>query len=230
MTAVPVVRAMLRSEDLTILNCQFNPETLSLRKTATWQDHPTTAAGTQPRHQFVGTGAEQLTAKLLFDSFDTLGATTVRTVEQSIGVLLGWLTVPPANQTKKTPQPPKVTFQWGTGISFTGGLTSVDVQYVMFAPDGRPVRAYATIMIKAIEGVPSGTNPTSGGVTGRTSAQLCDGDTLASVAYRQYGDPNLWRAIAVANGIDDPGRVASGTRLLVPPRSEATALAAVRDG
>jgi hypothetical protein len=230
MSGVPVVRATLTGDDFSRLFCQFNPETLSIRKTASWHDNPTPAAGNQPKHQFVGTGPEQLTAKLLFDTFDSLGAPSPMPVEMSVGTLLGWLTVPPANQTKQTPQPPKITFQWGTGIKFTGGLTSVDVQYVMFAPDGRPVRAYATIMIKAIVGVPSGTNPTSGGVAGRTSAQLCDGDTLASVAYQQYGDPNLWRALAVANGIDDPRRVASGTRLLVPPRSEATALATVHHG
>ena len=43
------------------------------------------------------------------------------------------------------------------------------------------------------------------------------GDTMASIAYRAYGRPDQWRAIADANGIDDPTRVLPGTTLLVPP-------------
>jgi len=73
---------------------------------------------------------------------------------------------------------------------------------------------------------PKPTNPTSGGATGRMSAVLGDGDSLASIAYEQYGDPNLWRAIAIANGVDDPRRITTGTRLLVPPRAEAVTASA----
>ena len=46
------------------------------------------------------------------------------------------------------------------------------------------------------------------------------GDTLASVAYAEYGDPTQWRALAAYNGIDDPMRVRTGTTLLLPPRTE----------
>ena len=38
------------------------------------------------------------------------------------------------------------------------------------------------------------------------------GDTLASVAYAEYGDPTLWRPLAAFNGIDDPLRVPTGQR------------------
>ena len=46
------------------------------------------------------------------------------------------------------------------------------------------------------------------------------GDSLASIAYREYGAPAYWRALAEANGIDDPLRLRPGTRLLVPPAEE----------
>ena len=48
------------------------------------------------------------------------------------------------------------------------------------------------------------------------------GDTLQSVAFREYGRPTYWRAIAEANGIEDPLRLAAGTELLIPPRGEAS--------
>jgi nucleoid-associated protein YgaU len=46
------------------------------------------------------------------------------------------------------------------------------------------------------------------------------GDSLASVAWREYGDPTLWRAIAERNGIDDPMRLPAGKTLLVPAADE----------
>jgi nucleoid-associated protein YgaU len=140
--------------------------------------------------------------------------------------MLNWLTVPQAAQAQNAPQPATVTFQWGSGVSFAGAMSNLVVDYMMFSPSGKPVRATATVTIKALPATPAPTNPTSGGVSGRTSKQLSDGDSLASIAYKHYGDPNLWRAIAVANGIDDPARVPLGTWLLMPPRNEAVASAA----
>ena len=225
MTGKSIARAMLIGSDGTILNCQFNPETLSRSKQATWHSNPSRGANAQPLHQFVGTGSETLSAKLMFDDFDSLGSPG-RPVQLAIGVLLDWLTVSAASQNQATPQPATITFQWGTGVSFKGFLAKVDVQYTMFSPDGRPVRATAQISMTAVPDTPKPTNPTSGGVSGRTSAQLGEGDSLASISYAQYGDPNLWRAIALANGVDDPGRITPGTRLLVPTRAEAIAMSA----
>jgi len=39
---------------------------------------------------------------------------------------------------------------------------------------------------------------------------------LSQVAARVYRNAELWRPIALQNGIDDPRRLAAGTRLLVP--------------
>ncbi len=226
MTSPPVTRAMLIGDDGMVLPCQFNPESMQRNKTADFVQHGARGAASQPRQQFVSTGPEQLIVKLLFDSFDILGASSAPLVDAAIKVLFGWLVVPPAFQSKATPQPPAVTFQWGVGVLFIGTLQSVRVQYIMFDAEGLPVRAYATITLVALPDSPAGTNPRSGSIPGRTSAQLREGDTLASIAYSQYGDPNLWRAIAVANDIDDPARVPIGTRLLVPPRTAAVALSA----
>ena len=42
------------------------------------------------------------------------------------------------------------------------------------------------------------------------------GQTLASIATQEYGDPRMWRPIADANGIDDPMRLHPGTLLVLP--------------
>ena len=45
---------------------------------------------------------------------------------------------------------------------------------------------------------------------------LKDGDTLPSIAYEQYGDPTVWRAIADANGIENPLKLRRGHALSLP--------------
>jgi hypothetical protein len=223
MSGDAIVRAVLTGSDGTPLPCQFNPTTVRLSKTSTWSHQPTRGAAKAPRPQFVGTGPQVLTATLLFDSFDSLGGQG-GPVQEAIEKLLAWTCVPAQTYQRGTPQPPTVTFMWGTGISFTGFLHQVSAEYTMFAPDGSPLRATADITLQQVPDDPKPTNPSSGGVAGRRSALLGDCDSLATVAYAEYGNPALWRAIAATNGIEDPARVPAGTRLLVPPRAHAAQL------
>ena len=45
---------------------------------------------------------------------------------------------------------------------------------------------------------------------------VVEGDTLALIAYREYGDPTLWRRIADANRMSRVRRLTPGAALLVP--------------
>jgi nucleoid-associated protein YgaU len=40
------------------------------------------------------------------------------------------------------------------------------------------------------------------------------------MSWREYGDATRWRAIAEANGIDDPMRLGIGEELLIPASSD----------
>ena len=59
-------------------------------------------------------------------------------------------------------------------------------------------------------------NPTSGSPNSMRSHLLIEGDSLPSVAYKEYGNAAWWRPLAEANGIDDPFKLVIGSRLLVP--------------
>ena len=54
----------------------------------------------------------------------------------------------------------------------------------------------------------------------RTPATACtrvkDGDSLPSIAYEAYGDATVWRAIADANGIENPIHLRRGRSLSLP--------------
>ncbi|MYW16669.1 LysM peptidoglycan-binding domain-containing protein, partial [Streptomyces sp. SID2955] len=66
-----------------------------------------------------------------------------------------------------------------------------------------------------------GQNPTSGARTARSTHTVVAGDSLAMLAWREYGDPTAWRTIAEANGIDDPMALVPGTELVVPGMRDA---------
>ena len=98
---------------------------------------------------------------------------------------------------------------------------SVSAKYTMFANNGTPLRATCTLQLSVLPESWPRQNPTSGTPRIDRSHRVVLGDSLASIAYRKYGDPTLWRAIADANGIDDPTRLPLGEYLLVPARSDA---------
>ncbi len=95
-------------------------------------------------------------------------------------------------------------------------MKKVSVTYTHMLPDGTPVRMSAKVDFTGTMKEKKGTNPTSGGRTNRKTHTLISGETLAAVAYSEFNDASLWRAIAEENEIDDPMRLTSGSVLLLP--------------
>jgi nucleoid-associated protein YgaU len=121
---------------------------------------------------------------------------------------------------------PTVMFGWGPNIVMEEAyIKSMSVTYKRFLL-GVPVRAEVTVGLEAVP-PPSPlppTNPTSGGLATRRTRTVVEGDSLASVAYEEYRDPTKWRALAIANALDDPMRLKPGTVLIVPDSREAETL------
>jgi nucleoid-associated protein YgaU len=67
------------------------------------------------------------------------------------------------------------------------------------------------------------TNPTSGGLPGRESHRVTAGENLQTISQRTYGSPSYWRAVADANGIDDPLSVRPGDLVSLPSPQEIVA-------
>ena len=51
------------------------------------------------------------------------------------------------------------------------------------------------------------------------------GDSLASVANAEYGEPTMWRAIAITNELEDPFNLRVGQELLLPNVADAVTMA-----
>ncbi len=166
--------------------------------------------------------------EIWFDAWDAADADVTR----SIMTLFEWTKPTPTSIQKKLPRPPVLGFEWGSSrilADLKVFLKTVNAKYVLFKPDGTPVRASATISLEEVPEEQPRQNPSSGSRESRRSHLMNAGDSLHSIAFREYGDPNLWRGIAAFNEIDDPLRVEAGTRILVPAIDEARRLSS-REG
>lgn len=116
---------------------------------------------------------------------------------------------------------PVLLFSWGIhgprGSNLPVTLEKVTVDYERFDPLGIPVWAKFSLTLVEYSAPRKRTNPTSGGVPGRATHTLSQGENVVQIANRAYGSPNAWRAVAEANGIDDPLRVRPGRTLSLPP-------------
>ena len=116
---------------------------------------------------------------------------------------------------------PVLIFTWGPFL-MECVLQSVTVVYERFDKSGEPTRGKVSVSVKEEPSLLAmlPTNPTSGGPPGRKRHVVSQGDSLPLIAARTYGHPGLWRAVADANGIDDPFRLTPGRALLLPSVSE----------
>ena len=198
------------------INFQFNPKELSLSKSAKWNRDSQKGSKKSDPPQFTGADPSKISLEMFLDASDTQDDRVVKTVEQ----LFACCVPTDESHQKKKGSPPWVIFHWGALTSFTAYISSVSVKYTLFSAGGLPIRGTATVNIEEIAGEQKGQNPTSGGLAARTVHTVVAGDSLPAIAWREYGDPTLWRPIARRNHIDDPMRLRAGTALLIPAAEE----------
>ena len=198
------------------IDFQFNPKEVTIAKTAKWERKPAKGAKKAGPPEFSGAEGCKLTLEMFFDATSSQDDSVVKSVEQLFSCCVP--TEESAGQ--KKPSPPIVVLHWGAISSFPAFVTSVSAKYTLFNGQGMPIRALVSVAMEEMPGEPFRQNPTSGSADVRRVRRTVAGDTLASVAYAEYGDPTEWRALAAYNGIDDPLRVRTGTTLLLPAPEE----------
>ena len=206
---------------ITQLNLQFNPSTLQLSKSTEWRRTPSRMAGQSALPEFVGSGPRTLSLEVFLDAT----ATHSDSVERAVEKLMKGCVPTKASLARKKPASPWVRFEWGSArtTSFDGVLSSLSVSYTLFDVDGKPLRATCALSIEEASVDPPGQNPTSGARTAHSTHIVVAGDSLALLAWREYGDATAWRVIAEANDIDDPMALVPGTELVVPGLRDAGA-------
>ncbi|GAB2603142.1 CIS tube protein [Kribbella endophytica] len=195
---------------------QFNPKEVTIQKSAKWERKPAKKAKSAGPPEFSGAEPCKLTVEMFFDASGNQDNSVVTAVEK----LFSCCVPTEESRGKDKPTPPLVMLQWGKIASFPAFVTSVSVKYTLFSADGVPIRAVCSVAMEEMPNEPWRQNPTSGGQSVRRSHRMIDGDSLASLAYTEYGDPGMWRTIARYNGIDDPMRLPSGSVVVFPAAEE----------
>ncbi len=96
-------------------------------------------------------------------------------------------------------------------------LSRVSEKYLMFMPNGVPVRARLNCtFIEFVDPALAAAEVNLQTADFSTVHVVSVGETLSDIAADAYEDPRLWRPIAVANGIANPRRIAVGDTLRLP--------------
>lgn len=134
--------------------------------------------------------------------------------------LLGWSYPNIKDGSATNAEMTQLTFTWGDKINYPVTMVSADVTYDRFSSAGNPIRATVVLSLRYEGTTPPGTNPTSGGIPGRRRHILVSGENLQHIATANYGRPGAWRALAAANGIENPLAVQPGTVIYLPAAAE----------
>lgn len=157
-----------------------------------------------------------LTIELFFDT--TLKGDPPENVQQYTKKVFN-LTQPKIGTEKK--RPPRCKLVWGTiggkdsVLLPDGFLESVTKTLTHFLEDGTPVRATLNCTFREWADATKkkkAENPIDDPVR-----IVKRGETLSSIANEEYGDPALWRTIAVENRLDNPRQITPGLVLTIPP-------------
>lgn len=184
----------------------FNPKEYSLSKSVPWNPHAS-AGLDAPEMQFTTGQGETLNLELFFDTYEK--AANVREHTDKLHSL--------ALIDATLHRPPLVIVTWGK-LKFQGVVESIAHRFTMFLEDGTPVRATCTLTLREARSAVQQSQETP--LESPDHAKLHAvrrGETLQSIAAKEYDDPGEWRRIADANSIDDPFRLEPGTKLMIPP-------------
>lgn len=198
-----VIKNIDTNEDFTVL---FNPKEYIIEKRTPWQEQDVIGLDS-PAVEFTMGERKRLSMELFFDTSDD--KSDVRLYTDKIEELMM------VNSDQH--RPPLLLFSWGQ-LQFKCVLEDMVQRFTMFTQDGSPIRAIVKVLFKEYSTAASQIQEKP-----RHSADhqkrlvLREGESLSSLAAKEYADPKMWRVIAEANDIDNPYDVKTGTILKLPP-------------
>lgn len=195
---------------------QFNPEEYTLSRDINYAQ-ATVPGLSAPLLQFVNGNLQTLEMELFLDSYEEhrVGSRRVNAAQSDVRVLAKQVT-DLMNIQPSTHAPPVLLFTWG-GLAFTCVLAKATQRFVMFLPTGVPVRARLNVTFNEYRNIELEAKEVKRETTDYSKRHVVvQGETLSSIAGTEYGDPRLWRVIAVANRLQSARRLSVGSRLRLP--------------
>ena len=185
------------------IKCQYNPTEYTMTKRNTWRKKSGQGQDIFATPEFKGGKPAELKMELFFDTSDT-DSGDVRDTTNKIWKLMEIVpsTVDAATNKGRSY---KCQFWWGGEKYFTAAVTNIRQKFIMFRPDGVPIRAKLNITFQQLgnDSVFPPQNPTSLSQARRTYV-VGTGDRIDLIAFREYGDATLWHDLAAANNLENP--------------------------
>ena len=197
------------------IKCMFNPKEYTFSKKNQWSAAKD-KGGNVPEYEFGGGEPASLSLQLFFDTFET-GKDVRKEYTDAVWKLM-MIDAKLTDRATNKGRPPKVRFQWGQAWSFEAVIMSITQKFTLFKEDGTPLRATLDVTFQQVvdELFYPKQNATAGAAGGATQRTVKQGDTLASIAHAEYGDPTKWRDIADANQMTHVRNLRPGTNLEIP--------------
>lgn len=195
---------------------QFNPEEYSLNKDNNFAQAAIPGSGA-PILQFVHGNMRTLEMEIFLDTYEehrengrviNQAGEDVRNLSRKFTDLLS------INATIHAPAP--LIFTWGS-LTFRCVLARVNQKFIMFRPDGIPVRAKLQVTFNEFTNGDFEAKEVKRETADFSKLYVVGQDeTLSVIAARVYENPAMWRPIALCNEIDNPRVLPTGLRLLIP--------------
>ena len=184
----------------------FNPEEYTINKDNNYASQAIPGLS-GPILQFVHGNQRTLDMELFFDTFEKQ-----RDVREETQKVVDLLKINPDLHA-----PPVLIVSWAS-LQFRCVLARVSQKFILFFPDGRPARARLTVAFNEFIDADREAKEINRQTANFTKVHVVkQGETISDIAGRLFEDPAAWRAIAIANEIDNPRALITGQSLAVPP-------------
>lgn len=230
------VELLEQDENVSTVEVQFNPSTLKVTYANQIQ---TGGESTGSSMQFVGKGTSKLAIELIFDVSGprSQNVKDVRQLTRAVAVFMS--PVPEGSGDDTRYRVPGVRFEWGT-FTFDGVIEGMDETLELFSEDGYPLRATVSLNMSYQgisladkstarnnaatpspgSGSPTGTKPLTPAKAGDTLQGMVAAGASASAGAN-------WKAVAAANGIENPRQISTGTLLDMSASAKVSASASI---
>jgi len=187
----------------------FNPEEYTINKDNNFASQAIPGLS-GPLLQFVHGNMRTLEMELFFDTWDTPDLPK-RDVRELTGRVVRLMEIDPDLHA-----PPVLSVSWAS-LQFDCVLARVSQKFIMFADDGKPVRARLSVTFNEFIDPERESREISRQTADFSKVHVViEGETLSAIAGKFYDNPRMWRPIAVANEIADPREISAGQSLRIP--------------
>lgn len=193
----------------------INPESYTLETKVEFSNNQGSGtSGNQPR--FTLKPPEELAFEFLFDNTGIIDGNPKDDIADDLQNFKDFL----MKYEGDIHQPKFFKLVWGTAL-MKGICTTLNINYKLFNPDGKPIRAICKVTIRELKPEELRVIEENNQSPDLTHYRIVrKGETLPLLCYRIYGDSKYYIQVAKANKLSDFRNIQPGKEIFFPPISK----------